>query len=1365
MHKSGSNSRRGSGRKDSGARPSSDSGGTSERSGDVSLPPIQGGGQTTPGATAQGSGRRSGGIVSPHTDRSNSSARQKQGNGQTKTGDEPQTSSLNGGKGEQQLLESFKPILGELFSITRSQQIPYKKPRRNSAMGYAWGPDSKTTSEAEAVRSSQAKESPPSLGGSQRHTPKERPTSAPFAGESGRDSGSSESYSNEQVFGWLKEGDGIDKLVNQVSNTVKELQYYKTLVKSLPKLLQNISGNASPNDDNSSVESLLTMLTDTASELLDSNDVKQMTELFGFNGNSKEVISMNSKENSENIMAYLSLDSGATENEAVGHKAPPVEDSSKTAEAQKNPQIADESQGTTTGAATGSPGTGTHVAAASSESPTTSTQQSSSTTTTVTTSASQSAAVQLFEDTTEKTVESAGIKEIRDDELWQKSIHPKVYGDMTHWNFPKELHPVGSFALCLAMAANSPRVVQDVVSQQQEMASKELPPLFSASDSGERWERSIASFPLCWSDSGLTNLALTCATSKPGFFESVHVDTLQTLASIGAMALKSSQMFKAGQNAKRQADLLLQMVQSVIKGDNVRDIIGRIIDVAYELLQTARVSVFLVDWEAEELVLSVSQDAAGLRIPIDKGIAGTVASTGQVLNIPDAYEDPRFDRGFDQKTGFRTKSILAMPVRSQDGKSVVAVVQAINKLSGECFTNADIRMMAAVTDTAGVTLHKARLLQEANVARKQNEALVDVVKIVRNPSAGDNLEVILDRLTEVAYSLIDADLIVLFVLDELRKELRGKKYDTSKLKARAEQAANQYDLGQGLSSDKMSPKAASETDDSGLENAPYEELVVPLGKGIAGKVAAAQDSETIISRKAREHPFYDENYDHLNNLADTGLLCMPLNRPDAGASHSRPVAVLQAVHKRDGSPFSSTDMKLLEAFGAEVAHVIAENSYSIAYERALQGDGDQGSTGADESANIQSFLTQFTRKNQGYANKDEELAESSDTSLQKAPSTSSSAAANDPSTAPETPKEAIELPEEMLNHQPRQDMGEKMTCWDFNVLEYSPQELQLCCVDMLHYTGLLQRFNLPIPKLMRFISKIANRYQDNPYHNWYHGASVVHVSFVILQASRPVQDALSMLHRLALLLSAICHDVDHPGLNNGYHANTFHPLALTYNDNSVLENHHAAIMFHTLRDEKSQTNALATLSRPEFKEFRRISINAILSTDMVHHMDMVNSIKMLPSDIPTAFGTAGSKTKASGTPEGTHAKQSPEEPTATKLKIKFSLVDLILHSADLCNPVLPDFNVVKQWAYKVCKEFDNQAKLEKAAGLEPAPFMTNLDTEGAIAKNQLGFLDYVCKPLWEAMADLVPEISSVRENLQNNRTQWKEIVDTQAASN
>ena len=1028
------------------------------------------------------------------------------------------------------VLSYFEPILGDLFSATQSKKIPYSRPRRRSLE--AWGHQRPA-----AVKSSASEAPAGKSKNSDSQTPF-RPTSAPY--ERVPDVGtSSRRYSNQQVYEWLREGHTLRKLFEQVRDTVKELEYYKLLVSKLPQLFRSVGEKRSA-DDTDFAQSVLQTLQETASELFNFGDTesKSETKFYGFDDKNKIVSCLDSKQGFENLLSLLSLEEELGEN--VGYDIPPVE----------GPTSHNMSVGSSTTTSA------TSIMASSTTVPTVETSVSTSATVAITQSSSNSLPTTTSSPAVTEDSESPGVKVLNDPvvvnvdkegnkkkkdltcegatefNVFATTAKSDPFCDPTQWKFPADMHPVSCLTLCQSMRRNSPYVVQDVFAEEQKTAAYSL----AASSPNQTFlERSIGAFPLRWSDSGATNMALACKGNTPGFFKEVHKDTIQTLCSVAAMVLKSSQMIVGGRNAKRQADLLLKMVQSVIKGDNVRDIIERIIRVAYDLLNSDRVSVFLVDWEAEELVLSVSQDAAGLRIPLDKGIAGTVASTGQVLNIPDAYEDPRFDRTFDNKIGYRTKSILAMPVRSHDGQSVVAVVQAINKLSPDnqhgfdVFTDADVRMMAAVTDTAGVTLHKARLLQEANVARKQNEALVNVVKIVRNPSAEDNLEIILDRLTEVAYSLVDADLIVLFVLDELRRELRGKKYDTSKLRNRVSKANNQYSLGQGTE-EESSPTDEVPPEDAGLENATYEEIVVPLGKGIPGNVASTEDPETIITRKARQHPFYDEAYDRLGDLADTGLLCMPLLRPDGGSSHSRPVAVLQAVHKRDGSPFSSTDLKLLEAFGAEVSHVIAENSYSIAYERVLHGD--QGSQ-ADDNAKVQSFLTQFTRKNQGFTAADEDDLESDNS-----PRRQHSAALSDktdPSTAPELPRDNLELPQWLLCHQPRKEMAELMTRWDFDVLQYTPQDLQLCCVDMLHYAGLIDRFQLPVTKLIRFINRIANRYRDNHYHNWHHGASVVHVSFVIMQASTAVKNALPMLHRLALLLSAICHDVDHPGLNNGYH--------------------------------------------------------------------------------------------------------------------------------------------------------------------------------------------------------------------------------------
>jgi putative methionine-R-sulfoxide reductase with GAF domain len=70
----------------------------------------------------------------------------------------------------------------------------------------------------------------------------------------------------------------------------------------------------------------------------------------------------------------------------------------------------------------------------------------------------------------------------------------------------------------------------------------------------------------------------------------------------------------------------------------------------------------------------VSEDAAGVRIPITKGIAGSVAFTGQTVNVADAFQHPLFDPTMDQSTGYKTHSILCMPVKDSSG-TVVAVIQ------------------------------------------------------------------------------------------------------------------------------------------------------------------------------------------------------------------------------------------------------------------------------------------------------------------------------------------------------------------------------------------------------------------------------------------------------------------------------------------------------------------------------------------------------------------------------------------------------------------------------------------------------------------------------------------------------------------
>jgi sigma-B regulation protein RsbU (phosphoserine phosphatase) len=96
---------------------------------------------------------------------------------------------------------------------------------------------------------------------------------------------------------------------------------------------------------------------------------------------------------------------------------------------------------------------------------------------------------------------------------------------------------------------------------------------------------------------------------------------------------------------------------------------------------------------------------------VGQGLAGTVAATGKVLNIQDAYEDPRFDRAFDRLTGFRTRTILTVPMRNSQG-DIVGVAQVVNKENGP-FTDRDERLLAAIATQATISIENARLYTQA----------------------------------------------------------------------------------------------------------------------------------------------------------------------------------------------------------------------------------------------------------------------------------------------------------------------------------------------------------------------------------------------------------------------------------------------------------------------------------------------------------------------------------------------------------------------------------------------------------------------------------------------------------------------------
>lgn len=127
-----------------------------------------------------------------------------------------------------------------------------------------------------------------------------------------------------------------------------------------------------------------------------------------------------------------------------------------------------------------------------------------------------------------------------------------------------------------------------------------------------------------------------------------------------------------------------------------------------------RGSLFLVDEKSQEIWSLIAHGLGSeeeIRLPIGQGIVGTVARTGEVVNLEDAYEDQRFERDFDQETGYRTRSLLCVPIRNRDER-IVGVLQLLNSEDG-AFTAEDVEFLESISVHAALALDNARLHRES----------------------------------------------------------------------------------------------------------------------------------------------------------------------------------------------------------------------------------------------------------------------------------------------------------------------------------------------------------------------------------------------------------------------------------------------------------------------------------------------------------------------------------------------------------------------------------------------------------------------------------------------------------------------------
>jgi len=274
-----------------------------------------------------------------------------------------------------------------------------------------------------------------------------------------------------------------------------------------------------------------------------------------------------------------------------------------------------------------------------------------------------------------------------------------------------------------------------------------------------------------------------------------------------------------------------------------------------------------------------------------------------------------------------------------------------------------------------------------------------------------------------------------------------------------------------------------------------------------------------------------------------------------------------------------------------------------------------------------------------------------------------------------------------------------------------------------------------------FHEKVKDGYLDNPYHNYKHACDVVSVVFKVcnqVQASEWMSD----IDLYALLISALCHDIGHPGRTTPFLVETQHDLALRYNDKSPLENMHCANLFAICASSRS-SNAFKKFDKDAYKQARKVCINSILHTDNALHFELVKQVQTVYNSTSDICDEQAKQTNF-----------TPEYLDEVLYKENTLWQKLILHMSDVATPLKP-FKISRAWATLVQDEFFAQGDEEKRLGL-PVGMLNDRDKVSRTGAEH-GFITFLVAPLVIAAVGNFPPLLNLADRMVENLGEWKKL--------
>jgi adenylate cyclase len=211
---------------------------------------------------------------------------------------------------------------------------------------------------------------------------------------------------------------------------------------------------------------------------------------------------------------------------------------------------------------------------------------------------------------------------------------------------------------------------------------------------------------------------------KKGRFTKDNLLFVELVATQAAVSIQNAQNTEYSEKQRAKEMEFISIVSDVTAEIDLGALLKRVMEEATRMLNADRATLFLNDEKTNELFSRVAMgDGIGeIRLPNSAGIAGSVFTSGQSMNIPYAYADLRFNPAFDKQTGYFTRSILCVPVINKEGK-VIGCTQVLNKSGGK-FTSEDESRLKAFTQQVAIALENAKLFEDVSKSRKYNESML-----------------------------------------------------------------------------------------------------------------------------------------------------------------------------------------------------------------------------------------------------------------------------------------------------------------------------------------------------------------------------------------------------------------------------------------------------------------------------------------------------------------------------------------------------------------------------------------------------------------------------------------------------------------